>query len=298
MSRVLKSAAVTTLVLLAIGTSASDAADASPPGPVNAYLHAKATNGYSAQLKSEGDKLRLTIVRGLFPSLVYSFHGRVSAAGIHATIADLGTIELRFKPSGKTRRGKPPHDCSGPRATQIEGHFVGEFDFRAESDFTEIHLRSAKGSLAAPGWHYPGQSIKTFVREAPSGTTYTFLQASEPGRPGGFTAFAGVDAEHPEPLGAELSAAARTHRGPVTVDHLAVALAKNAFSFDSPLTTATVTPPKPFSGSATYCRACEAGSQWTGDLSVRLPGIGRPLALTGSDYHASLRSFAGAGGSE
>lgn len=298
LARLLKAITTSALVLLAFAPMARAAESPLPRGPVNAYLYTKATNGYSAQLKSEGDKLRLTIARGLFPSLVYSFQGRVSASGIHAKIADLGTIDLRFKPSGKNRRGKPPRNCNGPRATQIEGHFIGEFDFRAEADFTEVHLTSAKGSLAAPGWQCPKEGIDDFLQAAPSGTTYTFLRASEPGRPGGFTAFAGVDAEHPEPLGAEVSAAARTHRGPVTVDHLAVALAKNAFSFDSALTTATVAPPQPFSGSATYCRACEAGSQWTGDLSVLLPGIGRPLALTGSRYRAGLRSLPGGGTSE
>ena len=90
---------------------------------------------------------------------------------------------------------------------------------------------------------------------------------------------------------------ARTHRGPVSVDHFAIVLAKNAFSFDSGLTAATVTPPRPFCGSATYCRGCEPGSQWTGDLSVLLPGIGRPIPLTGSDYRAGLETLPGGDGS-
>jgi hypothetical protein len=296
--RALKSAATVSFLLLMITPPAFGARAPSLQGPVNAYLYSKASNGYSAQLKSEGDKLQLIISRGLFPSLVYRFHGRVSAAGISARIADLGTIDLRFKPSGKTRHGRPPRNCSGPRATQIEGHFIGEFDFQAEQAVTKIDLTSAKGSLAAPGWHCRKESIDDFLQRAPSGSTYTFLQATDPGRKLGFSTFTGVDAEHPEALGTEVSASARTHRGPVTVDHLAVALAVNIFSFDSALTTATVTPPSPFRSSATYCRACSPRSQWTGDLSVLLPGLAHPVALTGPAYRASLKSFAGGGGSE
>lgn len=199
---------------------------------------------------------------------------------------------------GQEQASETPRNCSGPFATLVEGHFIGEFDFRAELGVTEVDLTRAKGALAAPGWHCRKEGIDDFPRRAPSGSTYTFLQASLPGRPGGFTAFAGVDAEHPEPRGAEFSASARTDRGSVTVDHLAIGLAANAFSFDGALTSATVNPPSPFRGSATYCRSCAAGSQRTGDLGVLLPGIGHPVALTASAYRASLRSLAGGGASK
>lgn len=275
---------------------------AGPPslrGPVNAYLYAKATNGYSAQLKSEGDKLQLTLSRGLFPSIVYTFHGRVSAAGIRAKIADLGTIDLSFEPSGKVRHGNPPTHCSGPRATQVEGHFVGDLDFRAERGVAKLDLSSAKGSLAAPGWHCHARSVDDFLRESSSESTFTFLQAIDSTRHLGFSAFTGLDPKHPEAHGDEISASERTHRGPVTVDHFAMVFAINVFEFDDALTTATVSPPSPFRGTATYCRTCVGGSQWTGNLSVLLPGIGRPLDLTGPRYRTSLKSLAAGGeGSE
>lgn len=89
---------------------------------MDAQLYVKAGNRYSAQLKSEGDKLQMVFSRGIFPALIYTFHGHVSAAGIRARIADLGNIDLRFKPSGRTKRVRPPRNCSGigrrsPKAT-------------------------------------------------------------------------------------------------------------------------------------------------------------------------------------
>jgi hypothetical protein len=283
------------LVLVFQGQAAL-AADASPTrGPVNAGLYVKASNRYSAQLKSEGDKLQLVFSRGILPALLYTFHGRVSEAGIRARIADLGTIDLRFKPSGKTKRVRPPRNCSGRRATLSEGQFVGELTFRAELGVTSLDITHAKGWIASPGWHCHASGPKAFAEQAPSGVTYTFLQALDQRDGLGFGALAGTDAEHPEATGASISASAETRRGSVKVDHLAVALAVDAFRFDSTLDSATVTPPNPFHGSATYCRSCAAGSQWTGDLSVRLPGIGRPIALTGSRYRVSLRSSVGSG---
>jgi hypothetical protein len=283
-------------LLLALSSQTAFAAEqATTRGPVNAQLNVDASNGYSAQLKSEGDKLQLVLSRGLFPALAYTFHGRVTAAGIRARIGDLGMIDLRFKPSGKTKRVRPLHNCSGRRATLSEGHFVGELTFRSELGVASIDLTHANGWIVSPGWRCHTSGFKTFAEQAPSDVTYTTLQALDHRDDVGLGVLAGTNAEHPETTGASVSAVARTWRGSVSIEHLAIVLATNAFSFDSALDSATLTPPHPFQGSATYCRSCEASSRWTGDLRVRLPGIRHPIVLAGSRYRVSLRSFTGSG---
>lgn len=284
---------VATVVLLLVFGAQTALAAVSPPtrGPVDAGLYVKASNRYSAELKSEGGKLQLVLSRGIFPALVYTFHGQVSAVGIKARIADLGAIDLRFKSSGKTKQVRAPRNCSGGRAILTEGHFLGELSFRAELGVTSIDVAHAKGWVIAPGWRCHPPGLEALPEHAPSGVTYTALQVLDRSEPIGFGALAGTDAEHPEAIGASLSGWARTQRGPVRVDHFAIAVAAGAFSFDSSLESATVTPPSPFHGSATYCRSCDASSQWTGDLSVRLPGIGHRIALTGPRYRASLRTL-------
>lgn len=294
-STALRLAATTVLILVFHGEAALAAEAPSTRGPVNAELYVNASNRYSAQLKSEGGKLQLVFSRGILPALVYTFHGRVSAAGIRARIADLGTIDLRFEPSGKTKRVRPPRNCGGHRPTLTEGRFVGELSFQAELGVTSIDVNHAKGWVASPGWRCHASGLKAFSEQVPSGVTFTFLQALDQRDGVGFGAMAGTDAEHPEAKGASISASARTRRGPVSIDHIAVALVAGAFTFDSALDSATVTPPTPFLGSATYCRSCDANSRWSGDLSVRLPGIGHPIALTGSRFRASLRSVVGGG---
>ena len=50
---------------------------------------------------------------------------------------------------------------------------------------------------------------------------------------------------------------------------------------------ATVTPPSPFSGTATFHASAGASAEWEGPLAVDLPGIG-PIQLTGSQFKPEL----------
>lgn len=264
-------------------------------GSVNAQLLAKGPRGYSIELRSEGGKLQLIFSHGLFPSLVYTFHGRVSAKGIEAKIGDLGSIDMRFVPAGKSKRVRPPGHCSGPVASATEGHFVGSFHFRAERGVAKVDLSHARGSIARPGWHCAHEGFKRFAEGGPEGTTYTILRAAREDGKVGFAAFTGTSAEHPDPVGAEVSASMTTRRGPVRVDHLAVVLGRNIFSFESALTGATVAPHGPFRGSATYCASCAPESRWTGDLEVVLPGVAGEVPLVGAGFGVKLESILAGG---
>jgi hypothetical protein len=62
---------------------------------------------------------------------------------------------------------------------------------------------------------------------------------------------------------------------------------EQAFSFDNALDSATIAPPRPFSGSATYQGSTGAPPTWIGDLAVSLPGTER-LSLVGPDYRPRL----------
>jgi hypothetical protein len=53
------------------------------------------------------------------------------------------------------------------------------------------------------------------------------------------------------------------------------------------LENATVAPPSPFQGSATFHLDSPTSSSWTGTLSVEIPGVGR-VALAGSGFWSSL----------
>jgi hypothetical protein len=263
---------------------------------VNVELYAKASNGYEAKLSSEGDKLRLYFMRGILPALIYTFHGRVTAEGIQARIADLGTVDLGFVAiPGKTKKGHVQSRCGGGTVRESKGHFVGSLDFRAELGAVKLHLSRAEGWVITPGVHCQGTSFKDAAESRPPGATYTLLRAEDKKAHISFGASTGTDAEHPEPAGAEIAAGMITRRGPVKVDHLAVTLAKHAFSFDEELADATVTPPEPFTGEATYCASCAPGSRWTGDLKVTLPGVSGKVSLVGPIFEATVKRIESGG---
>jgi hypothetical protein len=52
------------------------------------------------------------------------------------------------------------------------------------------------------------------------------------------------------------------------------------FVFDESLTSATVRPPFPFTGSGSFLRNPDGSISWTGTLAVSLPGLGS-VQLTG-----------------
>jgi hypothetical protein len=53
------------------------------------------------------------------------------------------------------------------------------------------------------------------------------------------------------------------------------------------LSSATIGPPKPFSGTASFVRKIDGSTEWSGTLSVALPGA-ESTALTGPEFEADL----------
>ncbi|MEX2448478.1 MAG: hypothetical protein WD404_07020 [Solirubrobacterales bacterium] len=74
----------------------------------------------------------------------------------------------------------------------------------------------------------------------------------------------------------------------MTIERAATSLGpERSFVFDPGLGTATVSPPRPFSGSATLTPGPGGTTTWTGSLKVDLPGRkGVPLATP--SFTASL----------
>jgi hypothetical protein len=87
---------------------------------------------------------------------------------------------------------------------------------------------------------------------------------------------------------ARFSASISERRGQLSIERAVETEAKPAaFDYDVAAGVATVTPPAPFDGEATYSRTPKGGASWHGNLSVDFPGrAGVPL--TGPGTRASL----------
>ena len=114
------------------------------------------------------------------------------------------------------------------------------------------------------------------------------LEAKE-GQRGRRTLFEVAASRHPDEgeEGETRFLAARIERRPtMRVYRFAYAFGdETTFLCDEELTWATVEPPRPFSGSASFSRSAQ--STWIGSLGVELPGVGI-VPLTGDEYAARL----------
>jgi hypothetical protein len=76
--------------------------------------------------------------------------------------------------------------------------------------------------------------------------------------------------------------------GALSIKRSALAEGKpTSFSASEDLSSATVSPPEPFTGTASFKRNVGGSTEWFGTLSVALPGI-ESVALAGSTFKANL----------
>ena len=205
----------------------------------------------------------------------YIARGKVSPTAIHASFGPLGEAAMRFQPSGKITHSKRHRHCVGPNRYTIHfGVFVGSVRFRGEDGYTSAKASRVKGKEITPRlllcldtfFEQIRQESRTRSRETRAkltrleaglraGLTATDFSATERGGKAAFFA------ESEQSLGAlAVFRAVLVHASPAT------------FAFDSALSSAGVTPPPPFSGSASFQRGSKGAKSWTGSLAASFPG--------------------------
>lgn len=240
-------------------------------------------------------------------SATYTTEGTVTAEKMEASFGPLGALALRFRSSGRVIQTMVPPGCrvnGFPSVARARlGTFTGTLWFRGERGYTKVSTHRIKGRVGEPrailgGRGHPCLSPGSGANEA-SGV---LLAASRPTREASFGATAEPPSDAPQ---AAASPAARadglgSYRfdGSTLEQRSGVEIARSAaatgpagdFIFDSTLSSATVTPPPPFSGSATFQRNPGGSAGWTGSLSVSLPGLPR-VRLAGPRFRSSMQSF-------
>lgn len=227
----------------------------------------------------------------------YQSSARVSAGEVRAGLGRFGRIAVRFEPSGKVEKIQPFPGCTGDPLVSSKGVFVGTIRIRGEGDFKKVDTGRAFGTVTSGGrWkcregHQPAH--------APEGTDKGVLLAVARGTLE-FVAVGWRSREQGPPIfpdertGTLFIASTHETCGPVTVSRFAFAFGReSSFLFDEALTSATVKPPPPFHGTATFQRDPVTGAVgWTGSLGVSL--IGGDASLTGPGFKSELEHVAGA----
>jgi hypothetical protein len=247
-------------------------------------------NGYAISVEGSDRRVALVVHRG-FSFAGYLTQGRSSSNRIKARFGHFGRISVRFKPTGRVRRRQPPKRCKGKPAITRTGVFVGTISFRGEDGYVDVNAHRAKGSTSTtPRWrcnrHRSAEARISALRRGVDLDTAA-LKVSTPNEGVLFEA-AGLR----DPDGPDLTiflAATRERRGSVRIVRALIVFNDRArtFVFDDSLRSATVDPPKPFHGSATFQRNENAPPTWSGSLTVSF--LGAPsFPLTGPLFVAHL----------
>jgi hypothetical protein len=262
------------------------AADSEPV--VDAGFRLRGSHGYSISVfaySEEGDR------RGTI-SFVANHHGAsasyaapatVTAEGIHADLGGLGRVDVVRHPSGRTKTVRPK--CLGGRWTYEPATYEGTIEFNGEKGYT----RAKENRVAQlPAW-------LLFGDHGPCGGGYG--EATGPGEPG--ARLHGISFAHGRSLTFQVNKngpRARTvftaslkerHRGLRIYREVSGTAPASAFRFEPHLRTATLSPPSPFSGSASLSHGKNSVSPlWRGNLKLDFPGHAVSLAAPG--VHVSL----------
>jgi hypothetical protein len=246
------------------------------------------TNGYKVEIVASDSGVLLSATRGNLAAVYLSKTGRASTRSIKAKFGRLGEVVGKFRISD---RDLPSGDsCPGSRgSSERAGVFTGVIRFTGEESFTAVRRGRAGGRIAlgrSAACAAGGQALSPGAdraRNVPERPLLRVLTVKEDGITrfhAGKTALvqaqalarAGLDVHLPK-LGAErtgFSAEITQQRPAMQILRIAVAADRRGFSVDPSLTSATVDPPLPFSGTGRFQR-CLAPT-WQGSLSVSFPG--------------------------
>lgn len=217
----------------------------------------------------------------------YSTPATVTAERVTARFGGLGELDYHF---ASKRNGSI--SCSG--AEEGEAVFEGIFTFAGENGYVHIEADHAEGSFQI----YPEPKNCPQKRFAPRAGRYqpsysdegATLQARAGSRASGrireVTVFdEGQKSPHKVALFATL---AEKREGMTVARGVQLAAGAGAFRWDLEKGTATLRPPGPFTGWATFRRHGHDGhGAWKGSLAMPILG-GEPVELAGSEFRAAI----------
>jgi hypothetical protein len=240
-------------------------------------------------------------------SVIYSRKGGdANGAGFHVDLGDRGRLDVRFVP-GHIKEQPVPKGCIGDPSTVERGTFVGTIHFRGEGGFTQVDAHRVRGTVErtgatrCPGRATKGEAEGKDVVVVGIGGRPARTNAESPtlrvvsGDPTGADRFEAISYESagsPEISEGTFLASTYEKEGGLSIARVALAFTGPPSSVvfpdpSKPLSTATVEPPAPFSGSATFALTSPTSDTFSGDLAVELPGLGE-VPLTGPGIAAGI----------
>jgi hypothetical protein len=280
------------------------------PPNTSGFVDLGKSGGYRIGLSMPNDRVAILSIyrfkvmrdKGALFANAYVVHNRQSLkrGAIRARLGSLGSLSLRFRPNGKVRELGPQRGCEGGSSTTEYGRFVGRATFHGENHYLHFSLSGGSGGITrSPRL----RCKKDEVRDPVHGSLRAYVA------PGSFFAtqgdiallyvsrhshgrYIGVTAGHEEgaPPGAEVRIGILESMKEMAIGRYALVLkAPGTLLTSLPgvhPASATLAPPAPFFGKATYQEEPTDSRSWSGTLGVNLPGLKQPL--TGPGFHTRL----------
>jgi hypothetical protein len=276
------------VIVVAMAVEATPRADAeAAPGldPDLAVFTVQASHGYEVTIFSsrfsEGLQDVAVFASSSRSTAIYRVPATVTKKSVQAEVGSLGRVAVRAVSVGR----KPVllRSCNGEGRWKIARlAYEGVIEFHGEEGFTDVEAKRApfdyrtfrEFACAGEGVRPSGKEL-TGARldiHRPEEANELFMHATQL-RPGGATEVSVQVDDYDSEL--ETTRATKVIAGPA------------ALRFDPQLRSATLTPPAPFAGHATYRRGAPPARRWTGNLTVDLPGDS-DYPLTGSGLRVTL----------
>jgi hypothetical protein len=260
-----------------------------------AQIRLEGSHGYTVGFSFFNRDATIAVQRRRAKNLLTSLYTSTPTAftrdRLSARFGRFGRISVRFVQTGPTRRTPNSNLCKGGASVSRKGVFVGTMRFRGEDGYTQVSSSRARGTIeSSPKLRCKGIGLgkpETVEEVALSAVRCDGLQfgATLNGFP---RSSPPVFPDERAEVG--FSASTTELQGKLKILRLAnIDGPESTFRFAEDLSTATVAPPPPFHGTATFLRGAEGEGAWTGSLGVSFPG--RDVALVGTGFKPTLRRF-------
>jgi hypothetical protein len=256
------------MLILALTLLLPAAAQGESRGLVLTGFQLKASNGYrfivviGKRAEAEG-RIGIVLGRGKHTIVGYSTPATVTPTTVDADLGELGRISVTRVPSGRTKLVN--WGCNRGETKRIEAQrYEGTIEFHGEEGFAEVSATSAplvhpkicvKSVRAIPDRGKPGAHLEVDKRSLEGyriGFDATQVRAG---------------------AGTTVSVEVEEHRGELEIFRsTSIWAGPSALSYDWNRLNATVRPPAPFAGHAIFHENAPSANEWTGNLTVDLPG--------------------------
>lgn len=250
-----------------------------------AEAHVRGSHGYRLRIDAFSSNVDVTATKGNSSVHYVARRGRLREDRIRARLPGVGWVFLRFHETNRHHED-PAAICKGEGSLTRRGFFTGSVRIHGERGYTRVESHRVRGKIlregrevcrSRPTARASSSAEETLFANVERGDgVLSFYADKWPPERGGFNALF-------------FNGTLTRLRGTLVIANSNYGFTEDTstFAVAKPPRSATIDPPAPLSGSATFTQEGPDTFSWLGDLEVELPGIG-PVALAGPNFSATL----------